>query len=231
MVPCASTACWTSRVAATRPPSTELTMSEPRPGSRRLGRTTVRVLANAASSSSASAATTPTPRASSASPSPATRRCSEDHVQLVARSVPGRAIRLRLRRQSGGARYDGLINPGGRDRQRRLGRHLGGGDAPRRAAGGASRSGFRSRRSASSRSPRVALQRAAADPAPAQEGSLVGPGRDYKVTQTSRAGLLTDLPEFDLGLGLSVRPAVAAGGGIPAPIAGRRRDVRSPAST
>src|SRR5215203_3322939 len=44
-------------------------------------------------------------------------------------------------------------------------------------------------------------------------------GRQYQVTQTSRAGLLTGLPEFDLGLGLSVRPAVTTGGGIPAPSA------------
>ena len=39
-----------------------------------------------------------------------------------------------------------------------------------------------------------------------------GPGRDSKVTQTSRAGLLTGLPPFDLGLGLSVRPSVTGGG-------------------
>jgi len=45
------------------------------------------------------------------------------------------------------------------------------------------------------------------------------PARQYVVTQTSRAGLLTELPEFDLGAGLSVRPAVTAGGGIPAPSA------------
>ena len=37
------------------------------------------------------------------------------------------------------------------------------------------------------------------------------------MTQTSRAGLLTNLPDFDLGIGLSVRPALAAGGGVPAP--------------
>ena len=37
------------------------------------------------------------------------------------------------------------------------------------------------------------------------------PRRDYKVTLTSRAGLLTDLPRFDLGVGLSVRPAVTGG--------------------
>lgn len=38
------------------------------------------------------------------------------------------------------------------------------------------------------------------------------PGRDYKVTQTSRAGLLSGLPPFDLGLGLSVRPSITGGG-------------------
>jgi hypothetical protein len=41
--------------------------------------------------------------------------------------------------------------------------------------------------------------------------------RQYQVTQTSRAGLLTGLPKFDVGLGLSVRPAVTTGGGVPAP--------------
>jgi len=34
------------------------------------------------------------------------------------------------------------------------------------------------------------------------------PRRDYKVTLTSRAGLLTGLPRFALGMGISVRPAV-----------------------
>ncbi len=41
--------------------------------------------------------------------------------------------------------------------------------------------------------------------------------RDYSVLQTSRAGLLTGLPPFSLGLGLSVRPAAVGGIGIPAP--------------
>ena len=36
--------------------------------------------------------------------------------------------------------------------------------------------------------------------------------QDIEVTQTSRAGLLTGLPHFDLGLGTSVRPAITAGG-------------------
>ncbi len=49
---------------------------------------------------------------------------------------------------------------------------------------------------------------------------------DWKITQMSRAGLLTGLPDFDLGLGLTVRPAVTAGGGIPAPGAGAEGDFR-----
>lgn len=43
------------------------------------------------------------------------------------------------------------------------------------------------------------------------------PTRQYQITQTSRAGLLTNLPDFALGRGLTVRPAVTAGGGRPAP--------------
>jgi hypothetical protein len=43
------------------------------------------------------------------------------------------------------------------------------------------------------------------------------PARQYQVTQTSRAGLLTDLPQFALGAGLTVRPALTTGGGRPAP--------------
>jgi uncharacterized protein DUF5916 len=45
------------------------------------------------------------------------------------------------------------------------------------------------------------------------------PARQYRVTQTSRGGLLTELPEFALGIGLTVRPAVTTGGGVPAPSA------------
>ena len=43
------------------------------------------------------------------------------------------------------------------------------------------------------------------------------PARQYQVTQTSRAGLLTDLPEFSIGRGFTVRPAVASGLGVPGP--------------
>ncbi len=41
------------------------------------------------------------------------------------------------------------------------------------------------------------------------------PRRDWKLTQMSRAGLLTNLPALTQGRGLSVRPSVTMGGGIP----------------
>jgi uncharacterized protein DUF5916 len=43
------------------------------------------------------------------------------------------------------------------------------------------------------------------------------PAQNINLTQTSRAGVLDELPEFVLGLGLSVRPALVGGGGHPAP--------------
>jgi hypothetical protein len=51
--------------------------------------------------------------------------------------------------------------------------------------------------------------------------------RQYQVTQTSRAGLLTNLPSIDLGRGLSIRPAGRAGGGVPAPDADVEGDFRA----
>ncbi len=41
------------------------------------------------------------------------------------------------------------------------------------------------------------------------------PRRDAKISQTSRAGRLTGLPSFSIGVGLTVRPAVVGGGGKP----------------
>jgi hypothetical protein len=43
-----------------------------------------------------------------------------------------------------------------------------------------------------------------------------GASINYSIFQTSRAGLLTGLPTFDLGVGLSIRPAVALRPGTPA---------------
>ena len=46
------------------------------------------------------------------------------------------------------------------------------------------------------------------------------PSRDWRITQMSRAGLLVDLPAFNLDRGLSVRPALTMASGVPAPAAG-----------
>ena len=43
------------------------------------------------------------------------------------------------------------------------------------------------------------------------------PDRDVKINVTSRAGLLTGVPAFDLGVGLSVRPSLTSSVGKPAP--------------
>ena len=43
------------------------------------------------------------------------------------------------------------------------------------------------------------------------------PSRDVKINNTSRSGLLIGIPPFDLGVGLSVRPASTASAGKPAP--------------
>lgn len=47
------------------------------------------------------------------------------------------------------------------------------------------------------------------------------PVRDFKITQMFRAGTLTDLPSFALGIGLQVRPSVMTSSGLPAPKASR----------
>ena len=50
------------------------------------------------------------------------------------------------------------------------------------------------------------------------------PDRDVKINQMSRAGLLTGIPPFDLGVGLSVRPSVKSSIGIPAAGVAVRRE-------
>ena len=50
--------------------------------------------------------------------------------------------------------------------------------------------------------------------------------RQYQVTQTSGAGVLTGLPDIDLGRGLSVRPALRGGAGVPAPDADVDADLK-----
>ncbi|RKY81482.1 hypothetical protein DRQ07_03940 [candidate division KSB1 bacterium] len=44
-----------------------------------------------------------------------------------------------------------------------------------------------------------------------------GARQDYKITQISQAGILKGLPEFNIGIGLSIFPSVVTGAGSPAP--------------
>ena len=46
-----------------------------------------------------------------------------------------------------------------------------------------------------------------------ETGRWASPKRNYEITQTSQAGLLTSLPSTDLGIGLSIRPSVKVGSG------------------
>ena len=55
-----------------------------------------------------------------------------------------------------------------------------------------------------------------------------GAKRDYEISQTSRAGLLTGLPDFVYGLGLNLRPSTIGGVGVAAP--GAKTDFTKDAS-
>ena len=52
-----------------------------------------------------------------------------------------------------------------------------------------------------------------------------GAKRDFEIFQTSQAGLLTELPAFDLGLGLTVRPALVVDNQRPDPESSRETTV------
>lgn len=57
-----------------------------------------------------------------------------------------------------------------------------------------------------------------------QTDRWASPVRDFRITQTFRAGRISGLPHFELGLGLQVRPSAVAGSGMPAPHS-KREDV------
>ena len=57
-----------------------------------------------------------------------------------------------------------------------------------------------------------------------ENGRWAGANLDYEVYQTSHAGLLTDLPAFDLGVGMSIRPAFVGSSRKPAPHKGSETD-------
>jgi hypothetical protein len=142
---------------------------------------------------------------------------SEDHVRVVLGPfLDGRSGYVFAVNPSG-ARYDGLVNPGGET------------DSPEWDG---------IWEAATSRGPhgwaveiRIPVQTISFKPGLTEwhfnvqrrvqrlleTDRWASPLRQYQVTQTSRAGLLTDLPAFDVGLGLTVRPALTTGGGVPEP--------------
>ena len=142
---------------------------------------------------------------------------SEDHIRIVLGPfVDGRSGYVFAVNPSG-ARYDGLINPGGESDNPDW-------DGIWEAA---------TRRSPTGWSAEISIPVHSVSFKPGlrewhfnverrvqrllETDRWASPSRQYRVTQTSRAGLLTDLPEFSLGAGLTVRPALTTGGGIPVP--------------
>jgi hypothetical protein len=142
---------------------------------------------------------------------------SEDHIRIVLGAfLDGRSGYVFAVNPSG-ARYDGIINPGGESENADW-------DAIWDAATHRDAGGW-------SVEIRIPIQSVSFNPALRQwhfnvqrriqraleTDRWASPARQYQVTQTSRAGLLTGLPQFSLGLGLTLRPAVTTGGGIPEP--------------
>lgn len=145
---------------------------------------------------------------------------SEDHIQIVLGPfMDGRSGYLFAINPSG-ARYDGLIDPGGDEENDQW-------DGIWEAA---------SRRTATGWSAEIVIpvQTLSFNPGlrewhfnvqrriqrRLEWSRWASPARQYDLSQTSRAGVITNLPAFDLGVGLTVRPSVSSGAGVPAPGAG-----------
>ena len=142
---------------------------------------------------------------------------SEDHIRVVLGPFRDGRSGYVFSVNPSGARYDALINPGGETENADW-------DGIWEAATHRSDTGW-------SAEIRIPIQTLSFNPAlrewhfnvqrriqrQLETDRWAFPARQYQVTQTSRAGLLTDLPEFSLGLGLTARPSVTTGGGTPAP--------------
>ncbi|MGE5360943.1 MAG: DUF5916 domain-containing protein [Bacteroidales bacterium] len=195
-----------------------LTMLEPKQGGTPTGRTIVKVLADARGIVFGVVCEDPDPaRIVSYTKQRDGDMSAEDHIEIVLDTfLDGRSGYV-FWVNPGGARYDALINAGGGDVNSNW-------DGIWEAATTRTDTGW----TAEIRIPLHTLS--------FKQGSTswhfniqrriqrlqetdrwATPRRDYKITQMSRAGLLTDLPAFELGLGMTVRPSVVGGGGIPAP--------------
>jgi signal transduction histidine kinase len=142
---------------------------------------------------------------------------SEDHVRLVfGPFLDGRSGYV-FAINPGGARYDALVEPGGEDENANW-------DGIWEAAARRTARGW-------TVEIRIPIDTLAFNPG-AREWHFnverriqrrletdrwASAERQFKVTQTSRAGRLIGLPDFALGAGLAIRPSVTTGGGMPAP--------------
>ena len=196
------------------------TQTDPTEGAAPSGRTSVRVLANAKAIVIAIDCEDPEP---TGIVSFSVRRdaalSSEDHVRIVLGPfLDGRSGYVFSVNPSG-ARYDGLINPGGETENAEW-------DGIWEAATTRTQTGWTAEIW-------IPIQTLSFNPdlrewhfnvqrriqRRLETDRWAFPARQYQLTQTSRAGLITGLPEFDLGRGLMIRPAITTGGGIPAPSA------------
>ena len=203
---------------AAAPPIDQFMQTDPEEGQPATLRTTVRVMADASGLAIGIVCDDPDP---AGIVSFSVRRDAElddeDHVRIVLGPfLDGRSGYVFAINPSG-ARYDGLIEPGGDDDNSEW-------DGIWDAATHRTDTGW-------SAEIRIPAQTLSFNPQlrewhlnverrmqhRLETARWAFPARQYQVTQTSRAGVLTDLPAFDLGVGLTIRPAVTAGGGIPEP--------------
>jgi len=195
---------------ATAPVLPHLTMTEPTEGGIPVATTIVRVLADAHDLVIGVDARDPDPAGIvSTSKARDPEMDKEDYVKVVLDPFLDGRTGYVFAVNPGGARYDALVareNRDGEDKQW---------DAVWEARTARSAQGW-------SAEIRIPLQSLTFDASLEQWGFNVersvarlqevsrwaSPFRDAKISQTSRAGLLTGLPRFDTGVGLTVRPAV-----------------------
>jgi Domain of unknown function (DUF5916) len=198
--------------------SDAFTQIDPTEGAAPSGRTVIRVLADAKAIAIGIVCDDPDPSGIvSFSVQRDAELNSEDHLSIVLGTfMDGRSGYL-FSVNPAGARYDGLISPGGEDENAEW-------DGIWEAATARTPAGW-------SAELRIPVQTLSFKPGLREWHFNVqrriqrllevtrwaSPVRQYEVTQTSRAGMITDLPPFDLGVGLSIRPALTTGGGVPAP--------------
>ena len=197
---------------AAAPPIDRLTMTEPIEGGELVGHTEVRVLANSRFLVIGIRALDPDPAgivSTSKARDPQLR--SEDHIKIVLDPFLDGRTGYIFAINPGGARYDALVARRGEGEDSKW-------DAVWEAATARDPEGW-------SAEIRIPLQSLTFNASLDRWGFNVerrmerlqevsrwaSPFRDAKIAQTVRAGLLTDLPTFDTGLGLTVRPTVVAG--------------------